>query len=134
MITVEPRTPDIDREAQTVFLEAIELLGGPRGLVERRRLTWLPSLMEAAYAVVLAERHHWSADEIAAFLGLSRQAVRQMLTAPPERVRERLFGPEGEDEGRRPHIAGGLARLAFERLQARADDTGGSDKDQPPSS
>jgi len=116
VIEIPPRPRDVDREALQVFLAAIDLLGGPRGLVEHRRLTWLPSLMEAAYAVVLAERHHWSADDIAAFLGLSRQAVRAMLQASPERVRERLrAGPSAEDERRRPHIAGGLARLAFAR-------------------
>ncbi len=125
MIEIPPQPQDVDREALEVFLAAIDLLGGPRGLVEHRRLTWLPSLMEAAYAVVLAERHHWSADDIAAFLGLSRQAVRAMLQASPERVRERLLaGPPAEEEGRRPHIAGGLARLAFHRRREAAEDGG----------
>jgi predicted transcriptional regulator len=57
-IEVTPQPPDIDQRALRVFLKAIELVGGPRQLVELRRLTWLPSLMEAAYAVVLAEEHH----------------------------------------------------------------------------
>jgi predicted transcriptional regulator len=44
-IEVTPQPPDIDQRALRVFLKAIELVGGPRQLVELRRLTWLPSLM-----------------------------------------------------------------------------------------
>ncbi len=116
MEEVSPRIPDLDRQAWAVFQEAIDLLGGPRGLVEHKRLTWLPSLMEAAYAVVMHEAGHRSADEIAQFLGLSRAAVRQILTASPERVLERLQGAAAGHT----HVAGGLAKLAWQRLRERS--------------
>ena len=124
MLEVKPQLPDVDREALEVFLEAIEALGGPRGLVERRRLTWLPSLMEAAYAVVLAEHHHRAPDEIAAFLGISRNTLRNILSASPEGVKERLFGSEPTEEAHRTHIAGGLAKLAYERWLQRRERAG----------
>ncbi len=106
-----------DQRALQVFLKAIELVGGPRGLIEHRRLTWLPSLMEAAYAVVLHEEGHKSQTEIAAFLGLSTQAVRQILSAPTTAVQERLLGEMPRTQKTRTHVAGGLARLAYEALR-----------------
>lgn len=113
---------ELDRQAWQVFQEAIALLGGPRGLVEHKRLTWLPSLMEAAYAVVLREAGHRSPDDIAHFLGLSTAAVRQILAASPEQVLARLEAQargEGdwEAQAHRTHVAGGLAKLAWRRLQ-----------------
>lgn len=126
MIVVEPKERDLDARVMQVFAEAIALAGGPRGLVEHRRLTWLPSLMEAAYAVVLHEEGKKSADEIAAFLGVSRQSVRNILAAPTERVRERLehLGP-GDEHGR-VHVAGGLAKLAWRALRTKEEEGGGT--------
>jgi probable regulatory domain-containing protein len=120
-IEVTPQPPDIDQRALRVFLKAIELVGGPRQLVELRRLTWLPSLMEAAYAVVLAEEHHRPAEEIARFLGVSSAAVRHLLRAPEAAVLERLRGEEPSEHN--VHIAGGLAKLALEALQ-REEESG----------
>ncbi len=114
-IEVAPQPPDIDQRALRVFLKAIELAGGPRQLVELRRLTWLPSLMEAAYAVVLAEEHRWSAEEIARFLGVSTAAVRHLLRAPEAAVLERLRGEEPGEHN--VHVAGGLAKLALAALR-----------------
>lgn len=114
-IEVTPQPPDIDQRALRVFLKAIELVGGPRQLVELKRLTWLPSLMEASYAVVLSEEHHWSADEIARFLGVSTAAVRHLLRAPEAAVLERLRGEEPNEHN--VHIAGGLAKLALDALR-----------------
>ena len=116
MIEVEPTKRDLDQRALRVFLKAIDLLGGPRGLVEHRRVTWLPSLMEAAYAVILAEEGRKGPDEIARFLGLSRAAVRHMLAASPEEVRARLESGTAPDTHQRTHVAGGLARLAWREL------------------
>jgi len=120
-IEVTPQPPDIDQRALRVFLKAIELVGGPRQLVELRRLTWLPSLQEAAYAVVLAEEHHWPAEEIAQFLGASSAAVRHLPRAPEAAVLERLRGEEPSEHN--VHIAGGLAKLALEALQ-REEESG----------
>ncbi len=114
-IEVTPQPPDIDQRALRVFLKAIELVGGPRQLVELRRLTWLPSLMEAAYAVLLAEEHRWSTEEIARFLGISTAAVRHLLRAPEAAVLERLHGEEPSEHN--VHIAGGLAKLALDALR-----------------
>uniref|UniRef100_A0A831WZI9 Regulator n=1 Tax=Thermorudis peleae TaxID=1382356 RepID=A0A831WZI9_9BACT len=122
MIEVPPQPADLDQRALRVFLKAIELVGGPRGLVERRRLTWLPSLMEAAFAVVLHEEHHRTTEEIAQFLGLSSAAVRNMLRAPTEAVVERLQGEE--PAAHNVHIAGGLARLAYQALRREASSAG----------
>ncbi|MCX2728271.1 regulator [Thermomicrobium sp. 4228-Ro] len=120
-IEVTPQPPDIDQRALRVFLKAIELVGGPRQLVELKRLTWLPSLMEASYAVVLSEEHHWSADEIARFLGVSTAAVRHLLRAPEAAVLERLRGEEPSEHN--VHIAGGLAKLALDALRREEERT-----------
>jgi len=105
---------DVDREAIRVFLKALEIAGGPRELVRRRHLTWVPSLLEASYAVVLREQGK-TEEEIAATLGLTRPTVRLILRANPELVKRRLEEPlEGEA---RAHVAGGLAQLAFSALK-----------------
>ncbi|HXG41313.1 MAG TPA: regulator [Dehalococcoidia bacterium] len=115
MVEVSPQVHDLDQRAMKVFLKAIDVLGGPRALVEHRRLTWLPSLMEAAYAVVLREEGHKTADDIASFLGLSSASVRNLLAAQPEAVEERLKGEVTEEQ--RVHVAGGLAKLAYSALR-----------------
>ena len=108
---------DVDEMAMKVFMEAINLAGGPRKLMEYRRLTWLPSLMEAAYAVVLANEEKKSADEIAQFLGIGKVSVQNILRANPEDVLKRL--EEGTRPRSRSHVAGGLAKMAYERVKAR---------------
>ncbi len=113
MKVVEPKEYSLDDMAMKVFLEAINLAGGPRKLMEYRRLTWLPSLMEAAYSVVLANEEKKSEDEIAAFLGLARPAVRNILRANPEDVMRRLEGRVRS----KSHVAGGLAKLAYQRVK-----------------
>ncbi|MBA2849333.1 bacterio-opsin activator [Thermosulfuriphilus ammonigenes] len=107
---------DVDELAIRVFLKALELLGGPRKLILYRNLTWLTSLMEAAYAVVLAEEALKTEDDIAEFLGLTRQTVRNILRADPELVMKKLSG-ELEERGLKAHTAGGLAKLAYEEIK-----------------
>ena len=114
---VKPHEVNVDERALQVFLKAIDLVGGPRGLVEHKRLTWLPSLMEAAYAIVLREEGHKTTDEIAQFLGLSTNATRLILGASTENVQERLEGETPENETTRAHVAGGLAKLAYQALK-----------------
>jgi len=104
---------DVDREAIRVFLKALEIAGGPRELVRRRHLTWVPSLLEASYAVVLREQG--KTEEIAAMLGLTRPTVRLILRADPGLVKRRLEEPLEEEA--RAHVAGGLAQLAFSALK-----------------
>ena len=112
----EIREFDIDAMAIRVFLKSLELIGGPRKLIEYRNLTWIPSLMEASYAVVLRDMANKTEAEIAEFLGSTRQTVRNMLRAEPELVLKKLEG-ELEEKTLRAHTAGGLAKLAYKEIK-----------------
>ncbi len=117
MRVVQPvETANTDQLVMQTFLEAINLLGGPRKLIEHRNLTWLPSLMEACYAIILEEVQKKFSEEIAEELGLTRQTVQKILSADPEMVMRRIKGefPAGEIK---EHIAGGLAKLAYQRVK-----------------
>ncbi|RKQ63533.1 putative regulatory domain-containing protein [Thermovibrio guaymasensis] len=120
VIEVKPQEVDYDALALRVFLKALELIGGPRKLFEYRNLTWVPSLMEAAYAVVLKNEAFKTEDEIAEFIGITKQTVRNMLSADPELVMMKL---QGELEGKevKVHTAGGLAKLAYEEVKKGND-------------
>ncbi len=111
---------DVDALAIRVFLKALEILGGPRKLIALRNLTWVTSLMEAAYAIVLAEEAFKTEDDIADFLGLTRQTVRNILRAEPELVLKKLEG-ELEEKTPRAHTAGGLAKLAYKEIKEGKD-------------
>ncbi|MEO0195008.1 MAG: bacterio-opsin activator [candidate division WOR-3 bacterium] len=111
---------DIDAMAIRVFLKALEIIGGPRKLIEYRNLTWIPSLMEASYAVVLQDMGMKTETEIAEFLGLTRQTVRNMLRAEPELVLKKLEG-ELEEKTPRAHTAGGLAKLGYQEVKEGRD-------------
>ena len=111
---------DVDAVAIRVFLKALEILGGPRKLIELRNLTWVTSLMEAAYAIVLAEEAFKTEDDIADFLGLTRQTVRNILRAEPELVLKKLEG-ELHEKTPRAHTAGGLAKLAYREIKEGKD-------------
>ena len=114
---------NLEQRVMDVFHKAIDLMGGPRKLVEYRNLTWLPSLMTAAYVVVLSSEAGKTEDEIAAFLGISRQAVRMIRQADPAAVRERISGIPDKKRGYRYHIAGALARAAYQHLTTMVDQT-----------
>ncbi len=113
---VSPVTVDVDQIVREVYSKAIDVAGGLRKLVQHRNLTWVPSLIEAAYVIVLREMYNKTDDEIAQFLGISTTTVRNILRANPEGVLERLEGERGEKE-LKTHIAGGLAKLAFRELK-----------------
>ncbi|GBC84397.1 hypothetical protein HRbin11_00822 [bacterium HR11] len=114
-------TTDVDAMALRVFLKAVELLGGPRKLVEYRHLTWLPSLMEAAYVVVLTHEAAKTEEEIAAFLGLTRATVRNIRRADPEEVKAKLGQGLERTRTLRSHIAGALAQWAYREIKAGPD-------------
>ncbi|QJA06450.1 bacterio-opsin activator [Thermosulfurimonas marina] len=116
----EIKERDVDAQALRVFLKALEILGGPRKLIELRNLTWVTSLMEAAYAVVLAEETFKTEDDIAAFLGLTRQTVRNILRADPELVMMKLEG-ELQEKTPKAHTAGGLAKMAYREIKEGRD-------------
>ncbi|RKZ20685.1 regulatory domain protein [bacterium] len=107
---------DYDKIALDVFLKALEIIGGPRKLIELRNLTWITSLMESAYAVVLHELANKTEDEIAEFLGITKQTVRNILRADTETVMKRLEG-ELREKTAKAHVAGGLAKLAFKEIK-----------------
>jgi len=121
---MEGRLEYLDKRAMQVFMKAIELLGGPRKLVQYRQLTWLPSLMAASYAIVLSREAMKTEDDIAEFLGTTKQTVRHMLQADEELVKRRLERDEAlsseemKKSSYRAHIAGGLARLAYKEIRA----------------
>ena len=111
---------DVDSMAIRTFLKALELLGGPRKLIEYRNLTWIVSLMEASYVIVMAEEAFKTEDDIAQFLGISRATVRNILRAEPELVLKRIEG-ELQEKSPKTHIAGGLAKLAYQEIKQGRD-------------
>jgi len=119
VIEVKPVEVDYDSLALRVFLKALELIGGPKKLFEFRNLTWVPSLMEASYAVVLKEKGMKSEDEIAEFLGSTKQTVRNMLSADPELVMQKLHGELASEV--KVHMAGGLAKLAYREVEEKRE-------------
>ncbi len=113
-VITKPVGASIDAMAEQVFAESIALLGGLRKLVDYRNLTWLPSLAEAAYVVVLKNEAMKSYAEIARELGITEQTARSIATAKEERVEAYLTGGI---EKPKEHIAGGLAKLAYRKLK-----------------
>jgi len=105
-------TADVDHLAERVFQECINMLGGLRRLTCYRNLTWLPSLAEAAYAVVLKGELFKTNREIAKELGISEQTVKNILQADEKEVERFIMGEvEKVDE----HKAGGIARVKKEK-------------------
>ena len=125
MIVISPeeiKETNIDSLAARVFLKALEILGGPRKLVEYRNLTWLPSLMAASYTVVLFNEAGKTENEIAEFLGITKNTVRNILRATPEVVKQRLEeGFKEKSESARVHMAGGIAKLAYQEIKEGRD-------------
>ncbi len=111
---------DIDRWAIRVFLKALELAGGPRKLMAYRNLTWIPSLMIASYAVVLREMANKTEEEIAEFVGSTKQTIRNMLRADENLVLQKLEG-ELQSKDVKVHTAGGLAKLAYREIKEGRD-------------
>jgi len=114
-VIAKPRGGDVNKMAEKVFLESINILGGLKRLVEFRNLTWLPSLAEAAYVVVMKNELMKTYGEIAKELGITEQTARNIATADEGKIRGYL---EGELEERpNEHIAGGIAKMAYGRLK-----------------
>ncbi len=118
MEVIEKRTEGIDELAEKVFIEALNIVGGLKALVKYRNLTWLPSLAEAAYVVVLSQEAQKTSSEIARELGITQNTVRNILSSKEEEVEEFL---KGSKEKVSEHIAGGLAKLAYRRLKNVSD-------------
>ncbi len=111
--------------AERVFFKAIDLLGGLNKLAEYRTLTWLPSIARASYAIVLKEEFFKTEDEIAEFIGLTRNTVRQILRADPNLAIYKIEHidelTENEKKQLKVHTAGGIAKLAYKYIKAGED-------------
>ncbi|CUS99802.1 probable regulatory domain-containing protein [Candidatus Kryptobacter tengchongensis] len=105
----------VDEIVLKVFLKALDIVGGPRKLILYRHLTWVPSLIEACYAVVLKEKFLKTESEIAQILGLTKQTVRNILSAKTEGIIENLES-ELKKKVIKTHVAGALAKLAFKEI------------------
>jgi len=116
---IRPERGNIDRMAEKVFLESIKLLGGLRKLLEYRNLTWLPSLAESAYVIVLKNEALKTYREIARELGITEQTARSIATADEKKIREYIDGRL--EEKPREHIAGGIAKLAYMNLKEKGE-------------
>lgn len=118
MVVVEPVKINLDDKVMKIFMEAIRILGGPKELIlTHRHLTWLPTLLEAVYVILLHEEHHKSKEEIASELGLTKQTVSNILSSNPDEVMSKIKGELEEDK--KIHIAGGLAKLAYNEVKKR---------------
>lgn len=82
--------------------------------MEYRNLTWLTSLAEASYVVVLKNEAFKTYREIAEILGITEQTAKNIATADEREVAKYV---EGEIERPREHIAGGIAKLAYKKLK-----------------
>lgn len=107
---------ELDEIAMKTFSKTLDILGGPRKLILYRNLTWVPSLIEACYAVILRDRYMKTEAEIAEFLGLTKQTVRNILKADPDVVLD-VLEDELKKKEIKTHVAGGLAKLAYKKIK-----------------
>ncbi len=114
-------TDNIDTLALRIFLKTIEIIGGPRKLILYKNLTWLPSLLEASYVVILSNEYYKTDKEIAEFIGATTQTVQKILKADPEETLKRLEGEIKKEDQIKTHIAGGLAKLAYKEIKEGRD-------------
>ncbi|MBE8539523.1 KaiC associated regulatory domain-containing protein [Geoglobus acetivorans] len=114
-IIARPKGGDVDRMAEKVFMKSIEILGGLKKLVEYRNLTWLPSLAEAAYVIVLRNEALKTYSEIARELGITEATAKNIATADDVKVLDYIRG--GLEERPKEHMAGGIAKLAYRALK-----------------
>ena len=115
----------LERLVERVFFKAIDLLGGLKQLAEYRTLTWLPSLARAAFAIVLREEYLKSEDDIAEYVGLTRNTVRNILRADPDAAMYKIQHIDElsvqEKRELKVHTAGGVAKLAYKLVKEGQD-------------
>jgi probable regulatory domain-containing protein len=111
--------------AERVFFKSIDLVGGLYKLAEYRALTWLPSMARASFVIVLREEFFKTENEIAEFLGISKNTVRQILRADPNLALYKIQHFEELTKEERQHLkvhtAGGIAKLAYKYVKAGED-------------
>ena len=115
----------VERLVERVFYKSIDLLGGLKKLAEFRTLTWLPSLARASFAIVLREEYLKTEDDIADYVGLTRNTVRNILRADPEAAMYKIEHfdelTEEEKQQMKVHTAGGVAKLAYKLVKEGQD-------------
>jgi len=115
----EANVPSAEELSMKVFNKAIDILGGPKKIIMYKKLTWVASLFESALVIVLKEVFNKNTEEIAQELGIATTTVRNILRAEPDKALEylekRIQEETTEDEN--VHIAGGLAKKAFEEIK-----------------
>ena len=121
VVEIQPLEKDLEHLVTRVFLKAIDIIGGLQKLAEYRTLTWLPSLARAAFVIVLREEYLKTEDEIAEFLGISKNTVRQILRADPQMALYKIqhmeeLTPE-ERKQLKVHTAGGIAKIAYKLIK-----------------
>ncbi len=110
-----------------LLVYSIELFGGPKKMVEYKRLTWVPSIIEALYTIYLHEEDKKNPDEIAAFLGISTNTLKNILRSSPETALKKIeekkaidFTDEKEvTEEIKTHIAGGIPKLVYKQWKQK---------------
>jgi probable regulatory domain-containing protein len=111
--------------AERVFFKSIDLLGGLQKLAEYRTLTWLPSIARAAFAIVLKEEYFKTEDEIAEYVGLTRNTVRAILRADENLAMYKIQHFDEltteEKQNLKVHTAGGVAKLAYKLVKDGQD-------------
>jgi len=121
VVEIQPVEKDLESLVTRVFLKAIDIIGGLHKLAEYRTLTWLPSLARAAFVIVLREEYLKTEDEIAEFVGISKNTVRQILRADPQLALYKVqhmeeLSPE-ERKQLKVHTAGGIAKIAYKLVK-----------------
>lgn len=96
-----------------LFLAALDAAGGLGAFVQGRRLEWLPPLMQAAFIVSQQEHEHRTIEAIADDLGVPRDLVESVLSAPLEATPPDLQRPPPRDAFTWSHVAGGMAKRAY---------------------
>lgn len=121
VIGTEFEKGDLELYAGRVFFKCIDLLGGLNKLALYRTLTWLPSLARASFAVVLREEYLKTEDDIAKYVGLTRNSVRNILRAKldilPEKLEEFLEEQKNKGKDLKIHVAGSIAKLAYKLVK-----------------
>lgn len=107
-----------DEKVLGILMEVLNVLGGPRKIVEFRNLTWIPSIIKAGYALLLKEAGK-THEEVAKELGVTKATVDRMLRADPDEVMRKISG-ELVEEKIDEHIAGGLAKIGYKQLKEKA--------------
>lgn len=130
-----PFSKDTERRVMQILNTLLDNLGGMSNLMVHHKLDLLPSLVEAAYILVLQEEEHRDPEQIASTLEVSRGAVESVLSAPmsdhPARALESgsdvaEFQPHAEPEwSGMPEtnqldpetVAGAIAKFAYSVVQ-----------------